>query len=207
MAQSVIGVIGLAVLVVLVLGMATMSPSPRAEVGRRWHHQQREGGGTRELQVSEPTSTIAPPMIGRAQVGRNIFFDDPRVNCAKCHRIEGVGGEVGPDLSAIGSLRSREEIAESLLDPNRLISEEYATVLVETWEGQLIYGVLKSEDATQIEIMDVEGARHTIATDEIAGRRAGLSVMPADVLQSLNEQELADLVEFLVTRQNTAGAQ
>ena len=73
-------------------------------------------------------------------------------------------------------------------------------------DGKTFSGVLKSEDATILTLMDSQGALVEIPKDSIDERKKGLSSMPVDLLKYLNKRELRDLVAYLATLDGTAAA-
>ncbi len=150
------------------------------------------------------TQRPSPPVVdlnapGDAANGERIFFERASVMCSKCHVVHGRGGQVGPDLSRIGAEKSRAYLLESLLEPNRVIAEGYASLLVQTWDGALIFGVVREDGPQQIRLIDAEGVEHVIPVDDIEARRPGLSAMPADLTQNLTADEIRDLIEYLTT--------
>src|SRR6185437_11218960 len=60
---------------------------------------------------------------GDAEAGRRIFQGKAEVSCLRCHKVQGIGGEVGPDLGGIGSRQKRDYLLESLLTPNKQIAK------------------------------------------------------------------------------------
>ena len=75
--------------------------------------------------------------------------------CANCHRVAGKGGRIGPDLSRIGSARTREALVREIRTPHEWIPPAYETVTVVTKDGQKIRGIKKNEDAFSIQVMDM----------------------------------------------------
>jgi quinoprotein glucose dehydrogenase len=134
---------------------------------------------------------------GNAENGRWVFLAKAEVSCLRCHKINGEGGEVGPDLSHIGSREKREYILESIVDPNRQIAKGFETVVLETKAGRVHVGVLKSEDDNQVRLMTAEGVLVTVPKADIEERQRGKSAMPEDLIKALSKRELRDLVEFL----------
>ncbi|MEM7457540.1 MAG: c-type cytochrome, partial [Planctomycetota bacterium] len=123
--------------------------------------------------------------------------------CAKCHMVNGEGTEVGPDLSEIGSKLSRQAMFESILFPSAGISHGYEQWTVLTADGDQLDGLVISETDDFIELKDKEGVVRRIPMENIEARRPlRLSLMPADLHKELSEQELADLVEYLMQRRN-----
>src|SRR6185503_17591976 len=85
-----------------------------------------------------------------------IFMERPDASCVRCHKINGQGGEVGPNLTGIGSKRDREYILESILYPNKQIAPGFESVLVQMNNGQSYAGVVKGQDADFLNIVSVE---------------------------------------------------
>ncbi len=124
--------------------------------------------------------------------GREVFT----ANCAVCHKIDGVGQSIGPDLSGIGA-RTKADILTEVLDPNRSVEANYRLWNVVTKAGETIAGRLDGESATSIELTDLTGHRHTLPRSDLAGlESSNQSIMPAG-FESLGGSDLASLLEFL----------
>jgi quinoprotein glucose dehydrogenase len=134
---------------------------------------------------------------GDAENGRQIFLHKTEVSCLRCHKVRGEGGEVGPDLSGIGSRQPREYLLESIVAPNRQISKGFETVVLYLSTGRTVQGVVKAEDAGTIRLVTPEGEAVTVAKDQIEDRQTGKSAMPDAMMEQLSPFELRDLVEFL----------
>jgi putative membrane-bound dehydrogenase-like protein len=121
--------------------------------------------------------------------------------CAKCHMVRGVGGQVGPDLSMIGKKASRENLYESILMPSKAIADQYIQHSVTTTAEVTISGLLIADTPTSITLRDANGKDVTIAKKDIDGpvRKLKTSIMPEDIVAALTEDELADLVAYLET--------
>jgi putative membrane-bound dehydrogenase-like protein len=121
--------------------------------------------------------------------------------CAKCHMVRGVGGQVGPDLSMIGKKASRENLYESILIPSKAIADQYLQHQVTTTAEVTITGLLVADTPTAITLRDANGKDNTIAKKDILGevRKLKTSIMPEDIVAALTEDELADLVAYLET--------
>ena len=149
---------------------------------------------------SEPQRWFEHGISNRGDVerGRLLFEDTKGVACAKCHRVKGKGGEIGPDLSTVGSQFSRAELAESVLWPSRRIREGYGQVRVRTKGGDVISGAVKEETAEVLSLMDAEGRRHAIRKADIDARQAGeASLMPDGLERGLTPVQFSDLLEYL----------
>jgi putative membrane-bound dehydrogenase-like protein len=130
--------------------------------------------------------------------GRPLFHDLKGLACIKCHRVDGTGGEIGPDLTVIGSQFSRAELAESVVYPSRKIREGYQQVKVLTKDGRVLSGAVKGETPAELTLQDAEGIRHSIATADIEKRAPSeLSLMPEGLHGGLSMQDFADLLSYL----------
>jgi quinoprotein glucose dehydrogenase len=140
---------------------------------------------------------------GDAQAGRRIFLSRAEVSCLRCHKVNGEGGEVGPDLTGVGSRQNREYLLESIVDPNRQITKGFETLVLILKNGKTVSGVIKSEDAEQLRLMTPEGQSFSVAKNQIDERQNGKSAMPEDVIKHLSKSDLRDLVEYLASLKET----
>ena len=113
------------------------------------------------------------------------------------HRLSG-GGNVGPDLTKVGQVRSERDLLEAIVYPSASLIRSNEPVVVATADGKVLNGLLRNE--TSDEILLVTGANQEARIpradiEEI--RPSSVSVMPAGLDQQLSTQELADLVAFL----------
>ena len=129
--------------------------------------------------------------------GRTAFR---QVGCNQCHRFRGEGGTVGPELDDVGRRLSKRELLESILLPSKVITEGYATTEIETKDGDLISGRVEREDERTVII------RPPLAPEPISVEKSKIrdrtiaktSNMPAGMLNSLNEQQILDLLAYLL---------
>lgn len=121
--------------------------------------------------------------------------------CAKCHMVSGVGGQVGPDLSMIGKKASRENLYDSILTPSKAIADQYIQHSITTTAEVNLTGLLIAETPESITLRDANGKDTTIAKKDIDGpiRKSNVSIMPEDIVAGLTEDELIDLVAYLET--------
>jgi quinoprotein glucose dehydrogenase len=134
---------------------------------------------------------------GDAMAGRKIFAGKLEAACARCHKLRGEGGDVGPELAGIGSKQTREYLLESIVDPNRQIAQGYETVVLVLKNGQTRSGIVKTESDREIRLITSEGQVVIVLKAEIDERLRGKSAMPEDLMKFLSKSELRDLVEFL----------
>jgi len=147
---------------------------------------------------SDALGKYRPSLLGGdAERGKDIFFQKAEVSCVRCHKVAGVGGEVGPDLTGIGTRQKRDYLLEAIVDPNKEIAKGFETVVLVLTNGKTHSGILKSEDSKEVRIMTPEGQMLSVPKDQIEERGRGKSAMPDDVLRFLSAVELRDVVEFL----------
>ena len=149
------------------------------------------------VQPQQGTQNSQP--TGNAENGKRIFFERTEVSCLRCHKIQGVGGEVGPDLAGIGVKLKREYLLESIVEPDKQIAKGYETVVVALMNGQVKSGILKSEDQKEVRLMTPEGNLIVVPVAAIDSRTRGTSAMPADLVKQLTRRDLRDLVEYLAS--------
>ncbi|MFK7817967.1 MAG: PVC-type heme-binding CxxCH protein, partial [Planctomycetaceae bacterium] len=132
---------------------------------------------------------------GDAANGRPVF----RKNCSKCHRLEGVGEQIGPGLAAIRN-RGIDAVLMNILDPNREVNPQYISYAVLTEDGRTVSGMIASETASGITLRDGEKVNVTVPRDEIEEiRSTGLSLMPEGLEKDISKQQMADLLRYLMT--------
>ena len=130
------------------------------------------------------------------------IYNDPKgtANCSKCHLVKGQGGSVGPELSFVGTSRTREFLLESILDPDAVITSGYKTILILTKEGKFITGIKKNEDDSGFDIVDKNGKDRHIPRNRIKKfKTQKVSTMPGNFKDLLETQEVADLLAYLGT--------
>jgi putative heme-binding domain-containing protein len=118
--------------------------------------------------------------------------------CVACHRVGENGGQVGPNLSRIGAIRTERELIESILFPSNTIARDYELHDVETGDGQHHLGLIRSREAAGLVLVDAAGQPTTIPHASISGvNQLATSLMPAGLDAAFQEQELLDLVAWL----------
>ncbi len=138
----------------------------------------------------------AVPPTGDAVSGERIF----RANCASCHRVSGRGGQLGPDLSRIGSARPRAGLLSKIRGSSEVIRPGYEPVTLVTREGERIRGVRKNEDEFSIQIMDArERLQGYVKANLTAITLDKQSLMPAYGPDRLNDRDLDDLLRYLTS--------
>ena len=133
--------------------------------------------------------------------GKKLFFDsEGKANCGKCHTVNGQGGEVGPQLSFVGSSRKKAFLLESILNPRAVITSGYSSILILTKKGKFITGVKLNEDDSSIDLMDKEGNTLHVSKDEIKKYKTQkISIMPGNFKDILTKDEVRHLLAYLGT--------
>jgi putative heme-binding domain-containing protein len=125
-------------------------------------------------------------------------------NCYACHHFAGDGGAVGPDLTALAGRFSARDILESVLEPNKVISDQYAASVVTTLSGKVVTGRVTNLHADGLTIntnMLDPNATITVKRSDIDTMEPSkTSMMPSGLLNTLHEDELLDLMAFLLSR-------
>jgi putative heme-binding domain-containing protein len=139
-------------------------------------------------------ATITGGDVRRGQA----VFNNPKAACVACHAIGYVGGNVGPDLTHIGKVRTERDLLESIAFPSASFVRSYEPLTVATRDGKVYNGVPRTQTPGEVVLATGPDQEARIARDEIEEIRPGtVSVMPAGLDQQLSPRELADLVAFL----------
>ena len=134
---------------------------------------------------------------GNAEAGKKIFFERADVQCVRCHRINGVGGDVGPDLSHVAAQKDRRYLLESVVFPNRQVAPGYEGIMVTLKNDESYAGVFKSENDNELVINTPQSGLVTIKKKDIETRQKSLSPMPEGMAQILSKRDLRDLIAYL----------
>jgi putative heme-binding domain-containing protein len=145
-----------------------------------------------------PASILA--LTGDAKNGEALFFQK-EMKCANCHNVGDRGKQLGADLTAIGKIRTRAELLDSLLNPSARIDPQFAAYNVKTKDEKTYTGLLLKRNAAELILRDAENKETKLAADDVESvRPSRLSLMPDGQMSALTPQEAADLLEFLVQR-------
>lgn len=135
---------------------------------------------------------------GNAERGQQIFYQNSAAQCIRCHAVDGEGGDVGPDLTDIGSVLTREQLLESLIDPGARIAPGYGSISYTLEEGETVRGIVQEEDEATVTVQDSDGQHHEIEKDRIEEEESAPSSMPP-MGTILSRSEIRDLIEFMST--------
>ncbi len=138
---------------------------------------------------------------GSARRGRALYLNSKALACVTCHRLEGVGGQVGPDLTRVWETHSLEKLIEALLDPSKEIKEGYQSYVATTADGRVFTGLKVTQNAAEVVLRDATGKDVRIAARDLDTLTASRkSLMPDDVVRHLSFNEFLDLLAFLRDR-------
>lgn len=156
-----------------------------------------------EFLRAQPFGDFQPALQGgNAELGKKVFFERPQAACVRCHKIRGEGGDVGPDLSQIGSRKDRNYILESIVSPNKQIAPGFETVVVKLANGMAYAGIVKTETDAQLELNSPEDGLVKVNKAEIQTRQKGISAMPEELSKLLTKRDIRDVVEYLAGLKN-----
>ncbi len=140
-------------------------------------------------------------IAGDVERGRALFETAKDVSCRSCHQIGKVGQAIGPDLSSIGLQQKPAELLASIVRPSEKIDQKFQSKQVLTFDGEVLSGIIVSEDDEQVIVADAKGKKHTIDKDDIEMMRlADKSAMPEQLLSGMTPQSAADLLAYLMAQ-------
>lgn len=163
--------------------------------------------------VQEWTVDQLAPVLNKGLRKRN--YDKGRelfgaVGCYACHRFDTEGGAVGPDLTGIAGRFSPRDLLESIIEPSKEVSDQYAPVIVTRKDGETVIGrIANMNDETLMlatDMMDPGGFTNIKRTDITTIEASKLSPMPEGLLNTLREDEILDLMAFLLSRGDRSGS-
>ena len=156
--------------------MATLSNESRQNVIARYHSAISERKGESDYAT------------GRALFGKH---------CASCHRIDGLGVAIGPDISD-SRIQSYDKLLTAVLDPNQTIDANYFRYLARTIEGEVVEGILKESNAQSVVLEQQNGVRRTIGRDELEEfKSSGQSMMPEGFEALMTPTEMGELLWYI----------
>ena len=139
------------------------------------------------------TDKTANPDIAK---GKEIF----RKSCSICHKLDGLGHDVGPELGMVVN-KGRDWLLQEILDPSRNLDGRYAQVVVSTKKGQTYSGLIGSENASSVTIKMQEGRTQSILRSEIEEwATPGKSLMPEGLEKDISVEQMGDLIGYLQSR-------
>lgn len=157
-----------------------------------------------EQRVKRLGSVIRPEQIlslmGDPARGRELFLKSATLQCLNCHKFQGQGHEVGPDLAQVGKRLTRSQVLESLLEPSKTIEPAYVAYLLETTDGRFLTGLVVSRTDREVVLRLAEGKEERVPAAKVERLvPQSKSLMPDLLLRDLTAEQAADLVAFLAS--------
>jgi putative membrane-bound dehydrogenase-like protein len=139
-------------------------------------------------------------LSGNLDRGKKIFMQSSSAQCKNCHMVDGVGVDLGPDLSLIGKKYERAALLETILFPSKAISHGYETYLLETVQGQTYVGFKVDENDQQVTLKDGQNQLIRVPKSDVEALvKQDRSLMPELVLKDVTSQDAADLLAYLTS--------
>lgn len=147
------------------------------------------------------------PLVEELKEGRN--FANARqlftvANCVACHKLGGVGQEIGQDLTKLDPKYTRVDILKHILDPSQKIDDKYVSWVIETKEGKVVTGMVLEETGDALKIIEnplAKTAALTLKKSDIEDRKKSpVSIMPKGLLDKLTGEEILDLISYVIAR-------
>jgi uncharacterized repeat protein (TIGR03806 family) len=179
--------------------VATTRNSPMVEVRDLFERFIPENERVKRLGDAIDRSAILA-LRGDARRGREVFTTNPAAQCRSCHKLDGVGENVGPDLAKVGTKYSKTTLLEQILEPSKTIDPQYIAHVVETRDGRIFSGLILEKTDQSVVLKDAQGKTLHVPKAEIERLvPQSRSLMPELLLRDLTAQQVADLLEFLAT--------
>lgn len=136
-------------------------------------------------------------LSGNVEDGGKVFT----LFCSSCHKIQKNGNDIGPELTNIGKKYDRTALIDAIINPSAAILLGYEPWLINTKDGESVFGFLISENKQSLTVKDVAGKKHTIAIDKISARqKQDKSLMPEPSVSGMAAQQIADVAAYLLNR-------
>jgi len=172
---------------------AVQIPTLKAEVARLFPAPNALGG--------RPLAPIAElvKIKGDLKRGKELAAK-AETSCVTCHRIDNLGLDFGPALTEIGSKLGKEALFEAIIEPNAGVSMGFETTRLAMKDGNAGIGIVSSETNDELTLSMPQGITNKFKKADIAEReKLAMSMMPSGINQALTQQDLVDLVEYLLS--------
>jgi putative heme-binding domain-containing protein len=152
--------------------------------------------------VDELAPVVEKGLSGRDfDRGRKLFGE---ANCFACHRFGNEGGAQGPDLTAAAGRFSVRDLLESIIEPSKVISDQYAAVVIATSDGKTITGRIVNLHGDSLSVMtnmlDPNGLVNVDRRKVESMETSKVSMMPTGLIDTFKEEEILDLMAYLLSR-------
>jgi putative heme-binding domain-containing protein len=134
---------------------------------------------------------------GDYERGRSLFFGD-KLKCSTCHRTRGEGGTIGPDLSNLPS-KDAASVLKDIKEPNTSINPDYVAYNVTLKNAEPLTGFVRAQDEQSLRLVTANGKENILRRSEVKELApSSISLMPTGLLDSLKEDQVRDLLTFLL---------
>jgi putative heme-binding domain-containing protein len=156
----------------------------------------------KKWQIDELTPMVEKGLTKRDfDRGRQLFGE---AKCFACHRFDNEGGSQAPDLTVLAGRYSVRDLLEKVLNPNKFISEQYGAVIIATSDGKTVTGRIVNYSGDNMSVMtdmlDPNGLVNVSAKKVEAIEKSKVSMMPEGLFDTFKEDEILDLVAYLLSR-------
>ncbi len=164
---------------------------------------QKERKFVREWKVADFTADLAQPSKGRSYAsGKEAYAAS---QCVQCHRFNNEGGAVGPDLSGASAKYSKRDLLESIIEPSKVISDQYQNTTVTKKDGDDVTGRIVEDTDTKLVLVinPLTGDKVEVKKSDVKSRAPSkLSSMPEGLASILTREEILDLLAYLESAGN-----
>ena len=150
----------------------------------------------KEEAIARLRKQLTPQRLSAAdpREGRRVY----QTACANCHRLYGVGGTIGPDLTGSGR-HNLNYLLENIIDPSAVVNKDYRMSIVRLADGRVASGLILSQDDKRV-VLQTAKEELTILRDDIEEIAATtLSPMPDGILQPLSGEQIRNLMAYLIS--------
>ena len=134
-------------------------------------------------------------MLGDKVRGKQIFAK----SCSACHRLEGVGFELAPNIAAY-KFRGAEAILQNVIEPNREVNPQYVNYTVLTNDERIVTGMVSNESETSVTLLRGENVSEVVARADIAEMKSSkMSLMPEGLESQIDVQGMSDLFAYILS--------
>lgn len=143
---------------------------------------------------------VVAELTGNPEKGAALF----QQNCAICHRLRGVGSEVGPDLGMLAD-KPVAHFLDAIFDPNKAVESRYLSFTLQTKSNRALAGIIAAETPTSVVIRSPGGSEETVLRSDVQSLTgAPTSLMPDGFEKILRPEDVADMIAYI--RANPASA-
>jgi putative heme-binding domain-containing protein len=161
-------------------------------------------GPGREWTLEEAVALVGKGLEKRSfENGKRAF---QAAQCAACHRFDGEGGDVGPDLTGVAGRFGVRDLLESIVEPNKVISDQYQATLLRTKDGTVVSGRVVGEIDSKLQVvtdmLKPDQVTEVKKSEVAESKPSAVSPMPEKLIHPLGPDEVLDLLAYLLSAGN-----